>query len=551
MLHRERILGLVILAMVLMLGISGCTKPGTGGPEINLNLETEPPTADPALTTDRTSVQVVELLFLGLTDFDDRTLETIPELANEWSVSADGLVWTFKMRQDGQWVHWDPVEQKLTKKGPVTAHDVVYGVRRSIDPATRSGYAKVNYIIRNAERVNKGESPDIESIGVRAIDDYTVEFTLEQPAGYFPGIAGMWVNRPQPRQAIEEHGDAWTEPGNIWTNGPYLLDTWEHDHRMVMLKNPEYFDAQNVQIARINWEMVVETTAAFGMYERGELDVAAPPLEEIERIQADPQLSQELHIAPELCTYYYGFNVTKPPFDNAQVRQAFSYAIDRQSLIDIVTKGGQLPARSFACPGIFGSVAEDPDFPAITFDPEKARALLAEAGYPGGEGLPAITLMFNTSEAHQKIAEFIRMGWEEHLDVEVRLADQEWKVYLNTLADNPPHIWRLGWCADYPDQNNWVLQAFHPTKGANHPQWDPSAEPARRFMELTERAAAAVDPAERRQLYFEAEKILTVDEAILAPIYYYTRVVCTKPYVNRTYASLGGEHIDRWTIERE
>ncbi len=551
MLHRERILGLVILAMVLMLGISGCTKPGTGGPEINLNLETEPPTADPALTTDRTSVQVVELLFLGLTDFDDRTLETIPELANEWSVSADGLVWTFKMRQDGQWVHWDPVEQKLTKKGPVTAHDVVYGVRRSIDPATRSGYAKVNYIIRNAERVNKGESPDIESIGVRAIDDYTVEFTLEQPAGYFPGIAGMWVNRPQPRQAIEEHGDAWTEPGNIWTNGPYLLDTWEHDHRMVMLKNPEYFDAQNVQIARINWEMVVETTAAFGMYERGELDVAAPPLEEIERIQADPQLSQELHIAPELCTYYYGFNVTKPPFDDAQVRQAFSYAIDRQSLIDIVTKGGQLPARSFACPGIFGSVAEDPNFPAITFDPEKARALLAEAGYPGGEGLPAITLMFNTSEAHQKIAEFIRMGWEEHLDVEVRLADQEWKVYLNTLADNPPHIWRLGWCADYPDQNNWVLQAFHPTKGANHPQWDPSAEPARRFMELTERAAAAVDPAERRQLYFEAEKILTVDEAILAPIYYYTRVVCTKPYVNRTYASLGGEHIDRWTIERE
>ncbi len=551
MLHRERILGLVILAMVLMLGISGCTKPGTGGPEINLNLETEPPTADPALTTDRTSVQVVELLFLGLTDFDDRTLETIPELANEWSVSADGLVWTFKMRQDGQWVHWDPVEQKLTKKGPVTAHDVVYGVRRSIDPATRSGYAKVNYIIRNAERVNRGESPDIESIGVRAIDDYTVEFTLEQPAGYFPGIAGMWVNRPQPRQAIEEHGDAWTEPGNIWTNGPYLLDTWEHDHRMVMLKNPEYFDAQNVQIARINWEMVVETTAAFGMYERGELDVAAPPLEEIERIQADPQLSQELHIAPELCTYYYGFNVTKPPFDDAQVRQAFSYAIDRQSLIDIVTKGGQLPARSFACPGIFGSVAEDPNFPAITFDPEKARALLAEAGYPGGEGLPAITLMFNTSEAHQKIAEFIRMGWEEHLDVEVRLADQEWKVYLNTLADNPPHIWRLGWCADYPDQNNWVLQAFHPTKGANHPQWDPSAEPARRFMELTERAAAAVDPAERRQLYFEAEKILTVDEAILAPIYYYTRVVCTKPYVNRTYASLGGEHIDRWTIERE
>jgi oligopeptide transport system substrate-binding protein len=551
MFHRERLFGLVTLAIVFTMIISGCIKPGTRGPEINLNLETEPPTADPALTTDMPSIQVVELLFLGLTDFEDRTLETIPELATQWTVSADGLVWTFKMRQDVQWVHWNPVEQKLTKKGPVTAHDVVYGVRRSIDPATMSGYAKVNYIIRDAERVNKRESPDIESIGVRAIDDYTVEFTLEQPAGYFPGIAGMWVNRPQPRQAIEEHGDAWTEPGNIWTNGPYLLDTWEHGQKMVMLKNPEYFDAKNVQIARINWQMVVETTAAFGMYERGELDVAAPPLEDIERIKADPQLSQELHIAPELCTYYYGFNVTKPPFDNAQVRRAFSYAIDRQKLIDIVTKGGQLPAKSFACPGIFGSVAEDPSFPGITFDAEQAKALLAEAGYPEGEGLPDITLMFNSSEAHQKIAEFIQMSWREHLNVDVRLAHQEWKVYLDTMNQNPPQIWRLGWCADYPDQNNWVLQAFHPLKGDNHPQWDPSSEPARRFMELTERAAASVDPAERRRLYFEAEKILTVDEALIAPIYYYTRVVCTKPYVNRTYASLGGEHIDKWIIERE
>jgi oligopeptide transport system substrate-binding protein len=550
MLHRERVFGLVILAVLLTTIISGCTKPGTGGPEINLNLATEPPTADPALTTDATSVQVVELLFLGLTDFDDRTLETIPEMATEWSVSADGLVWTFKMREDVQWVHWDPVEQKLTKKGPVTAHDVVYGVRRSLDPATASGYAKVDYIIRNAERVNKGESPDIESIGVRAVDDYTVEFTLEQPAGYFPGIAGMWVNRPQPRQAIEEHGDAWTEPGNIWTNGPYLLDTWEHDQKMVMLKNPEYVDAQNVQIARINWVMVVDATAAFAMYERGELDVASPVLDDIDSIKADPQLSQELHIAPELCTYYYGFNVTKPPFDDARVRQAFSYAIDRQTLIDTVTRGGQLPAQSFACPGIFGSVAEDPNFPGITFDPERARALLADAGYADGQGLSDITLMFDTKQDQFKIAEFIRQGWEEHLGVQVRLVDQEWKVYLETIANDAPQIWRLGWCNDYPDQHVMV-HLFHPTKGFNYSQWDPSSEPARRFMEVTEQAAGLVDPAERKRLYFEAEKILTVDEAIIAPIYYYTRVVCTKPYVNRTYASLGGEHIDKWTIERE
>ncbi|MBC7236154.1 MAG: peptide ABC transporter substrate-binding protein [Chloroflexi bacterium] len=550
MIFKKRLFGLIAIVMVLAMVLSGCAKTGATGPEINLNLGTEPPTADPALASDTTSVQVDELLFLGLTDFDDKTLETIPELATEWSVSADGLVWTFKMRKDIEWVHWDPVNKKATKKGKVTAHDVVYGVKRTINPETASDYAYVDYIIKNAEAVNTGENTDVDSIGVRAIDDYTVEFTLEQPAGYFPGIAGMWVNRPVPRQVIEEHGEAWTEPGNIWTNGPYMLDTWEHENKMVMLKNPYYYDAKNVQIGKINWVMVVEASTAFAMYENGELDVAAPPLDDMDRVKADPQLSKELYIAPQLCTYYYGYNVTKPPFDNAKVRQAFSYAVDRQKLIDTVTKGGQIPAKSFACPGIFGSVAEDPNFQGITFDPAKAKALLAEAGYPNGQGLPEITLMFNTSEGHQKIAEFIQQSWKDNLGVEVKLANQEWKVYLDTLTEDAPQIWRLGWCADYPDQNNWVLEVFHPTKGANNPKWDPESPSAKRFMEVTEQAAATADPEQRKKLYFEAEKILTVDEAIIIPIYYYTRVVCTKPYVKRTYSPLGGEHIDKWTIER-
>jgi oligopeptide transport system substrate-binding protein len=538
-----------ILALVAVVVLSGCAKSQALAKQINLNLGTEPPTLDPNLATDTTSVQCDELLFLGLTDYDEKTLEVIPELATEWKVSDDGLVWTFKMRKDVQWVHYDPATKKAKKMGPVTAHDIVYSVKRTLNPETASDYAYVDYIIKNGEAVNKGESKDLDSIGVRAIDDYTVEFTLEQPAGYFPGIASMWVNRPVPRKAIEQWGEKWTEPGNIWTNGPYMLESWEHEKSMVMVKNPYYFDAKNVSIEKINWAMITEESTAFAMYENGELDVAAPPLDDMERVKADPQLSKELYIAPVLCTYYFGFNTTKPPFDNPKVRKAFSMAIDRQKLIDTVLKGEQKPAKSFACPGIFGSVAEDPNFKGVTFDPAGAKALLAEAGYPDGKGLPEITLMFNTSEGHAKIAQFVQQSIKENLGVDIKLANQEWKVYLKTVTEDAPQMYRMGWCADYPDQNNWVLENFHPTKGSNNPKWNPDKDPAaKRFAELVEKAAAESKPEERKKLYAEAEKILVEDEAIIAPIYYYTRVVCTKPYVQRGYAAFGGEHIDKWKV---
>jgi len=454
------------------------------------------------------------------------------------------------MRDDVQWVHYNPTDRTVQVMGPVTAHDIVYSVRRTLDQATASDYGYVDYIILNGEAVNTGESTDLESIGVRAVDDYTVEFTLEQPAGYFPGIAGMWVNRPVPQAVIEQYGDAWTEAGNLWSNGPYLLETWEHENRIVMVKNPYYVNADTVQIGQINWAMVTEDSTAFAMYEAGELDVQNPPLPDMDRIKADPVLSEELTIAPYLCQYYYGFNTTKPPFDNVLVRQAFSYAIDRQRLIDDVLKGEQRPAYSLAPAGIFGSVEGNPDFPGITYNPERAQELLAEAGYPNGEGLPPITLMYNTSEGHQRIAEFVQQNWREVLGVEVTLANQEWAVYLDTLDEDAPQIYRNGWCADYPDQNNWVLEVFHPTKSQNNPKWDPESEAAQEFMRVTEAAAASSDPEEREALYFEAERILCVDESIIAPVYYYSRVVMTKPYVTRTFASLGGEHIDKWTVNR-
>jgi oligopeptide transport system substrate-binding protein len=539
---------ITLLALVLSLGLTSCGTQEALSSELNWNLATEPPTLDPALATDTVSVQCDEALFLGLTDFEDTPdAAVIPEIATEWSVTADGLTWTFKMRDDIWWVHYDPATKATEKQRLVNAHDVVYGVRRTLDPATASDYAYVDYIILNAEAVNSGESTDLESVGVRAVDDYTVEFTLTQPAGYFPAIASMWVNRPVPREVIEQHGDVWTEAGNLWSNGPYVLDTWEHESQVVFVKNPHYFDAKNVTIERINCVMVVEDSTAFAMYENGELDVQNPPLEDMDRIKADPTLSKELYIGPRLCSYYYGFNVTKPPMDNLLVRKALSYALDRQKLIDNVLKGGQLPAWSFACPGIFGNVAGNEDFPGITFDPAKAQELLAQAGYPGGAGFPEIQLLFNTSEAHQKIAEFVQAQWKEHLGIDLKLFNQEFSVYLNTVLEDAPQVYRHGWCADYPDQNNWVMEVFHPEKSPNRSKWSGTA--AEEFARLVEAGARASDPEERKQYYFEAEKILAVDEAVICPIYYYTFVVCNKPYVERTYQLVGGQHWEKWTVK--
>jgi len=549
MLRNKRLYVLFALVMIVTMALSGCAGGKAGGKTINLRLSAEPPAVDPNLATDDQSTWVVKLLFGGLTDVDDKTVEVIKDLSNEWSVSSDGLKWTFKMRKDVQWVQYDPATKKVTKKGPVTADDVVYSVKRAINPATASEYAYVDYIIKNGQAINKGENKNLDDLGVKKIDDYTVEFTLEEPAGYFPNIAGMWTNNPVPKKAIEASGDKWIEPGNIWTYGPYMLESWEHEKSMVMVKNPYYYGAKDVDIDRIHFDIITEDSTAFSKYENGELDVCAVPLAEMDRVKKDPTLSKELYQAPQLSTYYYGFNTSKKPLDNVKVRQALSYAVDRQKLIDTVTKGNQKPAKTFAPPGIFGSPAEDPNFKGILFDPAKAKALLAEAGYPDGKGLPEITLMYNTSEGHAKIAQFIQQNWKEVLGIDVKLANQEWAVYLKTVnGTDTPQIYRMGWNADYPDENNWVTENFHPVKSLNNPKWDKNSDSAKRFMAAVEKAASASNPADRKKLYFEAEQILCEEQAVILPIYYYTRNVCTKPYVTRTYAPLGGERIYKWKL---
>jgi len=546
MLCKQRLVLLITAFGALALVAAGCI-PGSrpSGGTIHLNLGAEPPTLDPALAEDPSSIQADELLFLSLTDLDDKTMEPVPELATRWEVSQDGLVWTFQMRKDVNWVHYDPASGKATRQRPVTAHDVEYAIKRALDPATASSYAYVLFVIKNGEAYNSGKMTDPAQVGVRAVGDYTVEFTLEHPAAYFPAITTMWVTRPTPQELVDRFGYKWAEPGNIWTNGPYALASWEHEAKMTMVKSSSYYDAHAVAIERIEWSMIRDGSAALAQYREGKLDVCDVPADQLATVEADSVLSKELHAIPYLGTFYLGFNNAKAPFDNKLVRQAFSYALDRRALIDTVLKGEQQPAISFAGPGVFGTPASDPAYKGIEYNPDLARKLLADAGYPGGQGLPEITLAYYTSQLHRQVAEFAQKNWHDVLGVDVKLANLELRVYLKALSEDTPQIFSSVWTSDYPDEDNWVFQNFHSTKGANRIRWQ-NAE----FDRLVEEARVATNAQQRREMYGQAEKILCVDEAAIVPVFHSARVVCTKPYVVRSYSPFGNEHIGKWSMKR-
>jgi oligopeptide transport system substrate-binding protein len=524
------------------------------------------PTLDPTLLQDSVGIQFAGEMFIGPTSLDEETSETNPGIATEWSMSDDGMVYTFTLRDDISWVRYNnatgEVEQVLDEEGNpriVNANDFVYGVKRTLNPETPSTYAYVNWIVKNAQEVNGGaedadQNPlygNLDEIGVRAVDDFTLEFTLKEPAAFFPGIASMWMNWAQPQWLIEEKGDRWIEAGVIQTYGPYTLKAWEHDVSVTLIANPFWPGTDAIPQPSIKYvhSNFLDESAQFANYESNLNDVSVVPLPEIDRVKADSALGQELATPRITCTYYYGFNVTKPPFDDVNVRKAFSWAVDRTLLVEQVTKGGQVPARWFATPGLAGAPNPDDgdDFgPPVTADVEKAKEFLAASTkYPTAEDLGEITLMTNQVEGHVKIGEAIQQMWQEALGVKVNLVTQEWKVFLETRHDDPPQIARNAWCQDYPDADNFLRGVFRSDSSQNDTRWG-SPE----FDKLVDEAARETDPAKRKELYTQAEKILVEDEAVMIPLYWYTRVEVTKPYINRTRGVGGQEAFEKWTMDK-
>lgn len=575
----------ILLSLVLLgtLLLSACVAPAPGGgaaaPEgeeaasgpvvLDTNWGTEPPSLDPSLGTDTTSIGIINELFLGLTELDPETQEASPELATDWSVSDDGLTWTFNLRSDVPWVQM--VDGEVTETGNmVTAGDVAYGLKRTCDAETASDYAYVLYIVSGCEAANTGEG-SVDDVAVTAVDDTTLEITLNYPAGFFAQIASMWIMRPMPQATIEEFGDSWTEPENIVTNGPYVLSEWIHGDTLQLMKNPLWYGWEEMpdvfgNIDIINGVMIEEASTAFALYENNEIDTVAVPLEMMDLANAG-EFGDEYHVDPSNCTYYYGFITEKEAVSDVRVRRALSMAVDRKTLAEDVLKGGQIPANTFTNPLNFGSPAEDSEIAPWALTEEQggtgyaealsmAEGLMEEAGYPGGEGL-TINIAHNVSESHATIAQAIQAMWQAAFPaIEVVIDTQEWGVYLESIdADAPmegkPDVYRLGWCQDYPHANNWIHEVFNPVQGANVPLLsvdDPEIGDLVQEFSDTTIAAQTAAPEDQLELYKRAEQLFIDEIAGIIPIYYYSSNRLVKPWLTRLYGD--DLYLSRWSIDQ-
>lgn len=519
------------------------------------------PTLDPAIATDSSSIQIIQSTYVGLTTLNEETVVVEPGMATEWTsvVNDDGTVtYTFTLLQGVPWVRYNTetgeVEQVTDENGNVrfvTANDFVYGWKRTLDPATAGEYA---YVLApqvvGGEAFNSGEGT-ADDVAIRAIDDYTLEVIAPEELAFSVNIYGLWMAMPQPQWAIEEFGEFWIEPGNFQSFGPYTLKEWPRGESITIVKNPFWPGTESVPQAKIDEVtfFVLDETTALAQYEAGELDrTDTVSVADLPRIKADPTLSQELFIGPQLCTYYVGISAGIAPMDNVHLRRALSYAVDREDIVNNITQGGQQPAAWFTHPSLNAAPKPEthPDL-GVTYDPDKAREELAlaleELGLSDPSELPPITYLFNTSSAHQAIAEALQAMWADELGVQVELTNQEFATYLDQRGTFP--VWRAGWCQDYPDAHNFAYDVFRSDSqfndgGFNSPEYDA----------LVDQAKSEPDLATRTDLYAQAEQILSVDVVGMIPIYWYSSNEMTKPYVERTYAVTGNQRFEKWDINR-
>jgi oligopeptide transport system substrate-binding protein len=532
------------------------------------------PSLDPNVAEDTTSITLVDNSFVGLTRLNEVTNELMPGMATDWTVSEDGKVYTYTLRDDVPWVKLDgeqvvKVQDCVGNDRMVNAFDFQYGILRALNPATASPYAYVlAFAIDGAADFNNGVFTDTLKVGVTAVDTYTLQINALEAVAYNPMIHGLWTAYATPQWLIdgddctEARAERWIEPGFFQSYGPYTLKEWIHDSTATIVKNPFWPGSEYVPQAQVD-EIVfsmLDENAAMAEYETGNLDAVAVPLPDIDRVKADSTLSEQFVIAPQFCTYYYGFNTTAPFVDDPRMRRALSMSLDRQDLVDNVLKGGQIPAQWFARPGLVAAPTPE-EFPdlGIKFDAAAAKAEMD--AYLEEKGLTPdqldITLMFNTVASHQKIAEWAQQQWKQNLGIDVKLTNQEWKVYLETIKGlDTPQLWRLGWCLDYPDANNFTREVMA-SNGSSNPT-DEAGVPAGglmwkndQFEELVRQAAVEPDLAKRTELYAQAEDILVNTDAAIIPIYWYTRTTLTQPWVNRTFSLGGHEFYYNWSVSQE
>ncbi|MBL7184563.1 MAG: AAA family ATPase [Anaerolineae bacterium] len=467
----------------------------------------DPRTLDPTMARDTASAGVTYELFSGLVEFTPET-GIVPEVARSWEVLEGGCKYIFHLRDDVRW----------TDGTPVTAGDFEYAWKRVLNPATGALWLQLLYDIKGARAFHEGEVDDPDHVGVRALDEVTLVVELEKPTSYFLLLLAWWVPRPIPRHVVEEHGEAWTEVENIVTYGPFKLESWRRGESMVLVRNPEYRGRFTGNVQRVELSLLMEESDPLEMYEANDLDILdLDDLAPLEKDRARQRHAGEYLSGPLPNTTHVGFNVSRSPFDDPRVRRAFVMATDRKTLADVILRGYEFPATGgFVPPGIPGHSAGI----GLPYDPEQARQLLAEAGYPGGRGFPAV-------EAHafyfQPHGDYLQTQWRENLGVEIAWQTVEWEVFWDRLLPASPYIFQGSWIAGFPDPMSF-LEKCPMRQDAG---WQNEA-----YDGLIEETRQVTDQGERMKLCGQADRIL-IEEAAVMPLIYGRSHLLVKPWVRR------------------
>ncbi|HLR81369.1 MAG TPA: peptide ABC transporter substrate-binding protein [Bacillota bacterium] len=489
---------------------TGETEEGTnadGGEKVlYLNNGVEPSSLDPSIGFDEVSWDPLNNLMEGLTRLGEDHMAQ-PGVAEEWDVSEDGLTYTFYLREDAKWSNGDPV----------VAEDFVYAWKYMLDPETASPAAFLAYVIEGAEAYNSDEGSK-DDVAITAIDEKTLEVVLTAPTGYFLDLLTNPAFFPVNHQVAEENPNWHAEADSFVANGPFMLESWDHDNEMVFAKNNEYWDADVVKLDKVHFAMVNDTNTQYQMFEKGELDTASIP----------PELSDELidgenvFVGESGGLEFYRFNVTEEPFQNKKIRQAFALAIDREEIAQYVVKNKVEPAYGFISPGFTspsGKDFRDENGDLVSFDPEQAKQLLEEGMEEEGyDELPEIVLSFNTSDPNKAVAETLQDMLSEHLGVDVTLENQEWNVFAEAQQNLELQFSRSSFLNDYNDPVNF-LESFITDSYMNRTGFS-----SEEYDDLIKKGQTELDEEKRWEYLYEAEKLLA-EEMIAIPIRYYNTVV--------------------------
>jgi oligopeptide transport system substrate-binding protein len=460
------------------------------------------------VTTDSNSFDVIVNLMSGLTEYESN-LTVKPACAKSYEVLDGGKRYLFHLRPD---VYWSDGKR-------VVAGDFAYAWKRLLNPETAAQYAFFLYDLVNAQAYNEGKIKDANLVGVKALNDDTLEVRLTKPAAYFIYLTAFCPTFPERRDVIERFGDRWSEPEHIVTNGPFVLKRWEHEYKIELAANPHYF-AGCPKLRAIKMFMIPEVSTAFALYENNELDFIdnrSVSTDDLERVEHSP----EYHNFPLLRSNYVAFNVTKKPFDDAKVRKAFAMAIDR-SVFPVILRRHERPIDSWIPPGLLGySATSGPGY-----HPDQARKLLAEAGYENGANFPHVSMLYPTREDTQIVVEAIQDQLKRNLNVHIDLVNEEWKVYLSNLHMDAPPIFRGNWGADYPDPQTF-MNIFTQGNGNNYTRW---LSPA--YDSLIAEAQSEQNKEKRGTLYQTADHMLCSVAVPIVPTYLSSQNLMVKPWVH-------------------